>query len=207
MYEGEPLSSSAKQVGQIKITDNGLSVNCGLLETLNLGKTRTQQAGGNLLYITKIKLPDSFSTCFRLEATIYNSKSDSLGQESTYEQQVLSNKENSLFPEIIPEFPGGDVSLKRFVEKHFSYPETALQDRVGGIVILQFVVDKTGKIKEVEVVKSVRSDLDNEAKRIIALLPEFKPAFQNYKPVSFRYTLPITFHSPAPLFKKKETKS
>ena len=69
----------------------------------------------------------------------------------------------------------------------------AAENNVQGKVIVQFVVDKTGKVGEVKVVRNVDKDLDNEAIRVCKALPKFTPGRQNGRPVSVWYTLPIQF--------------
>jgi protein TonB len=61
---------------------------------------------------------------------------------------------------------------------------------------LQFVVDKTGEIGEIKVVRSVDKELDEEAVRIIKTLPKFNPGRQNGQAVDVWYTVPVTFKLP-----------
>ena len=98
--------------------------------------------------------------------------------------------------EQMPQFSGGEAALMKYIDSHINYPPMAAQNNVQGRVILQFVVDKTGKVGEVKVVRSVDKDLDNEAVRIIKTLPEFTPGRQNGQAVSVWYTLPVTFKLP-----------
>ncbi len=95
--------------------------------------------------------------------------------------------------EQMPQFPGGEAALKKYIDSHIKYPPTAVQNRVQGKVVVQFVVNKTGKIGEVKVVRSVDKDLDKEAIRVIKSLPKFTPGRQNGKDVSVWYTLPVPF--------------
>ena len=95
--------------------------------------------------------------------------------------------------EQMPQFPGGEAALMRFLSSHINYPPMAAENNVQGKVIVQFVVDKTGKVGEVAVVRSVDKDLDHEAIRVCQALPKFTPGRQNGRPVSVWYTLPIQF--------------
>ncbi|MGV3642501.1 MAG: energy transducer TonB [Adhaeribacter sp.] len=92
-----------------------------------------------------------------------------------------------------PSFPGGDEELNNFIKKNLKYPKEALRKGVEGLVVVQFVVDRNGKISEPKVVKALGMGTDEEAIRVINLFPDFVPAFQNGKPVEFRYTLPIRY--------------
>ena len=92
-----------------------------------------------------------------------------------------------------PQFPGGDAALIGFLNAYVKYPLKAAQDSVEGKVIVQFTVKKTGKIENVKVLRSVREDLDNEAVRVIKMMPDFIPAKQNGKTVDMLYTVPVNF--------------
>ena len=95
--------------------------------------------------------------------------------------------------EQMPQFPGGEAALMKYLQSHINYPPMAAENNVQGRVVVQFVVDKTGRIGEVKVVRSVDKDLDKEAARVCASLPKFTPGRQNGQPVSVWYTLPVTF--------------
>ncbi len=92
-----------------------------------------------------------------------------------------------------PQFPGGDAALINFLNAYIKYPLKAAQDSVEGKVIVQFTVKKTGKIENVKVLRSVREELDNEAVRVIKMMPDFIPAKQNGKTVDMLYTVPVNF--------------
>ena len=95
--------------------------------------------------------------------------------------------------EQMPQFPGGEAALLKYLASHINYPPMAAENNIQGRVIVQFVVDKTGKVGEVKLVRTVDKDLDNEAVRVCKSLPRFTPGRQNGQPVSVWYTLPVTF--------------
>ena len=95
--------------------------------------------------------------------------------------------------EQMPQFPGGEAALMKFLQTHINYPPMAAENNVQGRVVVQFVVDKTGKVGEVKIVRSVDKDLDKEAARVCASLPKFIPGRQNGQAVPVWYTLPVTF--------------
>ena len=92
-----------------------------------------------------------------------------------------------------PQFPGGDAALISFLNENIMYPPTAAQDKVEGKVIVQFMVKKTGKIDDVKVLRSVRKDLDDEAVRVVKMMPDFIPAKQNGEVADMPYTIPVSF--------------
>ena len=95
--------------------------------------------------------------------------------------------------EQMPQFPGGEAALMKFLQSHINYPPMAAENGVQGRVVVQFVVDKTGKVGEVVVVRNVDKDLDKEAVRVCKSLPKFTPGRQNGQAVAVWYTLPVTF--------------
>lgn len=95
--------------------------------------------------------------------------------------------------EQMPEFPGGQAALLKWISSHIQYPAMAAENNIQGKVTVQFVVTKTGSIGEVKVVRSVDKDLDREAVRVVKSLPKFNPGRQNGQPVSVWYTLPVNF--------------
>ena len=95
--------------------------------------------------------------------------------------------------EQMPQFPGGEDALRKYRASHINYPPMAAENNVQGKVIVQFVVDKTGKVGEVKVVRSVDKDLDREAVRVCKALPKFIPGRQNGQAVPVWFTLPVQF--------------
>lgn len=95
--------------------------------------------------------------------------------------------------EQMPQFPGGEAALLKYVAEHIRYPQMAQENNVQGRVVVQFVVTKTGKVGEVKVVRSKDPDLDKEAIRVVKSLPAFTPGKMNGHAVNVWYTLPINF--------------
>ena len=97
------------------------------------------------------------------------------------------------FVEQQPSFPGGESELNKFIKKNLKYPPAALRNGLEGLVVVQFVVNREGEISDVAVVKKLGGGTDEEAMRVVKMMPKFAPAKQNGRPVSFRYTLPVRF--------------
>jgi protein TonB len=111
------------------------------------------------------------------------------------EEKPKEEKKEEIFRSVeqMPQFPGGEAALMKYLQSHINYPPMAAENNVQGRVVVQFVVDKTGKVGEVKVVRSVDKDLDREAVRVCKSLPKFTPGRQNGQAVSVWYTLPVTF--------------
>jgi protein TonB len=95
--------------------------------------------------------------------------------------------------EEMPSFPGGDTELFKFIYDNIKYPELAKENNIQGKVILRFCVTYKGTVDQVSVVRGVDPALDDEAQRVIKLLPLWKPGKQGGKPVNVWYSVPISF--------------
>lgn len=95
--------------------------------------------------------------------------------------------------EKMPQFPGGDQALFKFLSENIKYPVNAQKNGVQGRVIVQFIVRKDGTISDVAVIRSVDSDLDAEAIRVVNAMPAWIPGQQKGQAVNVKYTLPISF--------------
>ena len=95
--------------------------------------------------------------------------------------------------EEMPDFPGGQGELLKFIAKSIKYPVIAQENGIQGRVIVTFVVERDGSITDVRVAKSVDPSLDKEAVRVAKSMPHWNPGMQNGGPVRVKFTLPVTF--------------
>jgi len=100
--------------------------------------------------------------------------------------------------EVSPEPVGGIQLYYDYISKNFKYPDAAKAKNIGGRLILQFVVDKDGELSDIRVLRGLGSGLDEEAIRVLAQGPKWKPGIQNGKLVRVAYTLPLSVKSPNP---------
>jgi protein TonB len=95
--------------------------------------------------------------------------------------------------EKMPQFPGGQAELFKFISENMKYPVDAQKKKIQGRVILSFVVNEDGSISNVNVVKKVYPSLDAEAIRVLKMMPKWQPGYQDGKAVKVRYVIPMTF--------------
>lgn len=96
--------------------------------------------------------------------------------------------------ETMPEFPGGQQALFKYLGENVKYPVIAQENGIQGRVICQFTVNKDGSIVDVRVVRSGGdASLDKEAVRVIKSMPKWKPGKQRGKAVRVNYTVPVNF--------------
>ena len=96
--------------------------------------------------------------------------------------------------ETMPEFPGGQQAMMRFIGENIQYPVIAQENGIQGRVICQFVIEKDGKVTDIQVIRSSgHAFLDKEAIRVINSMPKWKPGKERGKPVRVKYTIPVNF--------------
>ena len=96
--------------------------------------------------------------------------------------------------EVSPEFPGGRQAFLDYLKENVNYPEECREAKIYGRVLVTFVVEKDGSIKNASVIKSVHPLLDAEARRVVSAMPKWNPGLQNGTPVNVQYTVPVNFH-------------
>ncbi len=111
------------------------------------------------------------------------------------DKQTVSDKNNVVFTvvEEMPEFPGGMQECLKFLARNVKYPVDAQKAGIQGRVIVQFTVKSDGSISDTKVVRSISPSLDEEAVRVINMMPKWKPGYQRGTAVNVKYTLPIIF--------------
>lgn len=96
--------------------------------------------------------------------------------------------------ETMPEFPGGQAALFKYLSENVKYPVIAQENGIQGRVICQFTVNKDGSIVDVNVVRTGGDpSLDKEAVRVIKSMPKWNPGKQRGKAVRVKYTVPVNF--------------
>ena len=133
-----------------------------------------------------------------VETTDFNSEDDADARveiqapiappEEEEEEQVIHIR-----VEKMPEFPGGQEALNRYLVRNIKYPLLAQENGIQGRVVCQFVVNSDGSIVDISVVRGVEESLDKEAIRVIKSMPKWTPGRQGGKSVRVKYTLPIRF--------------
>ena len=95
--------------------------------------------------------------------------------------------------EKLPQFPGGEKNMEKWIKKNLKYPKEAKKMKIEGRVLVSFKVDKTGQISDVSIQKSVNELLDNEAVRLVNSMPKWEPASNNGVPINAMMTIPVNF--------------
>lgn len=94
----------------------------------------------------------------------------------------------------LPEYPGGEKAMSRFLAENIEYPAGAKRDSAEGVVAVKFVIDDTGTVTGIEnVTTNARPDLVEETIRVVGMMPKWTPARKDDKPVKVIFTLPVRF--------------
>ena len=91
-------------------------------------------------------------------------------------------------------FPGGIAACMKYIADNFRYPNIQGDCSIQGKIVVSFIVNEDGNLNDIKVKKSVYSDLDKEAVRVVKSMPKWIPAKQNGKAVKSKYTLPVYIH-------------
>lgn len=97
------------------------------------------------------------------------------------------------FSEVLPAYPGGESAYYAFVRQTAHFPEEALKQGLSGMVYVSFVVDQQGRIVDAEVAKGCGHGFDEEALRVIRLMPWWTPGLVGGKPVRVARTMSVPF--------------
>ncbi len=95
--------------------------------------------------------------------------------------------------EQMPEFVGGDNARVKFLSENIKYPELAKEKGIMGTVFVSFVVDEFGTVKDAKILRGIGGGCDEEALRVVKLMPKWKPGKQSGKPVNVAFNMPIKF--------------
>ena len=106
-----------------------------------------------------------------------------------------TKKNDMLFSvvEVMPQFPGGQIAMLKYIMENIKYPEQAMKKGIQGRVVVRFIVEKDGSISNVRPALSVHPLLDKEAVRVVKSMPKWSPGKQNGKPVRVRFNVPVMF--------------
>lgn len=107
----------------------------------------------------------------------------------------IDNNDEQIYekPDKIAQFPGGMDAYVTWMSANFHYPEKAIRNNVEGRVVLSFVVNKQGRIKDIKVLHSLSPECDKEAIRMVKAMPRWFAAEHQGRKVNCRYTMPVVF--------------
>jgi TonB family protein len=105
----------------------------------------------------------------------------------------VNGKEVFTVVEKQPSFPGGQDGYTKFLIQNIKYPEEAMKKSVMGTVYITFIIEADGSVTNVKVLRGIGSGCDEEAQRVVKMMPKWNPGQEKGKAVAVQYNLPIKF--------------
>ena len=185
------LTHISKQTGLY----NNFNVSHLKRRIIMMNKKRTRTAG-RIKYALFAPLAAALLLVSNIEAVARTVEKVMEAPEATNTLPQDKPKEETIYQicDVPAQFPGGLEEYLKFLEKNVKYPAEAKEKKQEGRVVLQMVIEKDGSITNIKVVRSVSPLLDQEALRVIGLMPKWIPAKQKGQAVRSRFTLPIAFN-------------
>lgn len=110
------------------------------------------------------------------------------------EEEVVEDDQPFLIAETMPSFQGGDLNTFRvWVQQNVKFPQIALENGIQGRVVLSFVIEKDGRLTNIQVLQTPDRSLSEEAVRVLSKSPKWSPGKQRNQVVRVKYTLPVDF--------------
>lgn len=129
---------------------------------------------------------------FKLTKSAYRSTSSS-GPQQRKVMPLDPNEEIFTIVDEMPQFPTGDDGLGKFIAEYIQYPSRAKEENIHGRILCSFIVRKDGVISNIEVVKGLDQELDNESLRVLSMMPKWTPGKNDNETVNVKCILPIDF--------------
>jgi TonB family protein len=114
-------------------------------------------------------------------------------QTPAFKQEQTPGEEVFTVVEVMPEYPGGPAAMMNFLANNISYPEQARRDTIQGRVFVNFVVEADGSVSNVKILRGIGGGCDQEAKRVVELMPKWTPGYQRGQAVRVSFNLPVRF--------------
>lgn len=115
-------------------------------------------------------------------------------QEEEKEEPInLNDAETLKIVEQLPEYPGGMVEFMKWLTAMLKYPDAALKRKIEGKVMVSFIVNADGSVSDVKLVQGTHKLLDDEALRVVRLMPKWKPGLEGGRPCRTMISIPIVF--------------
>ncbi|MBQ3832277.1 MAG: energy transducer TonB, partial [Bacteroidales bacterium] len=112
----------------------------------------------------------------------------------------ISQSKDSIYEagnvEVMPQFPGGDEAMMKFIQENTVYPENAKKNGIGGRTFVSFTIEKDGSISDVKVLRGCDKECDAEAVRVVKSMPKWTPGKVKGQFVRVNFTMPFVFKAP-----------
>lgn len=115
-------------------------------------------------------------------------------QQVEVEEEVIEDDVPFMNAEVMPSFQGGDLNkFRTWVQSNVKFPQIALENGIQGRVVLEFVIERDGRLTNIKVLVTPDRSLSEEAIRVLNKSPKWSPGKQRNQVVRVKYTLPVDF--------------
>lgn len=115
-------------------------------------------------------------------------------QQVEVAEETIEDDQPFLIAETMPSFQGGDLNtFRNWVQQNVKFPQIALENGIQGRVVLSFVIEKDGRLTNIQVLQTPDRSLSEEAIRVLNKSPKWSPGKQRNQVVRVKYTLPVDF--------------
>ncbi len=144
---------------------------------------------GVLMLVSLLALVFALQSCEfgKDEAETTFEKVDEIKEKSYEEDQIFTVVEE------LPEFPGGTSAMMDFLQTNLRYPEAAKDAGIQGTVFVSFVVESDGSISNIKVLRGIGGGCDEEAVRVVGMMPKWEPGRQRGEAVRVQFNMPVRF--------------
>ena len=130
-----------------------------------------------------------------LFAEVVSAQSKDTLRKTSNKDTVSKNNDDKIYTICSepPSFSGGDEKMYKWLGENIKYPFDAINKQISGVVIIHFVIEKDGSISSPEVLKGIGGGCDEEALRVVKIMPKWKYGKNNGNIVRVAFNLPIKF--------------
>lgn len=153
--------------------------------------TFTMLAGLAIIGLIVFKVGQSFKTPEMPNAQIHPALP--IHTENHVETPHELEDETFTIVEQMPEFPGGAAEMMKFISRNIQYPAIAKENNIEGRVVIGFVIDKNGFIRDPEIKRDIGAKCGEEALRVVRNMPQWTPGYQKGEAVNVHFNLPVRF--------------
>ena len=159
-------------------------------ETISIPQSNLlEEISNNVIVYNDIAI----DTNVKIKTDTLKNKIPGKGFEAKPEEEVKDSLPLS-FVEDKPSFPGGADALLKFLRENVKYPAMAKEAGFTGTVIISFLIEKDGTITNIKIVNSISGGCNEEAIRVVKLMPKWIPAKQKGKSIRSQFQIPLFFY-------------
>jgi len=190
---GQYQASILNQIMGTEIMGLANNFNCSITKKRMIMMTKTNNSKNRVYRLLFIIPVVAVALTLNLKCTSDNE--DKVNAEDKTTEILTKSGVKTVFVECddMPQFPGGVIALQKWIGDNVNYPEEAKEKGIKGRVYIGFVVNETGNIENVKVLRGVAPSIDEEGIRVISMMPKWKPGKHRGENVCVAYTVPINF--------------